>query len=93
MVIFAGVFAVMSFFIFDHALIISTAIVGSYGFVRGISLYAGRYPNEFTLVELIQKGLISQIDPIFYAYLAGILVMAIIGMIVQYKMKKGKIDE
>lgn len=78
----------MSFFIFDHALIISTTIVGSYAFVRGISLYAGRYPNEFTLVELIQKGLIKSIDPMFYAYLAGILVSIVIGMVVQYKHRK-----
>ena len=47
------VFAGLSFVIFDHILIISTTLIGSYAFVRGISLYAGGYPNEFTLAELL----------------------------------------
>ena len=50
---FAAVFAALSFFIFAHVLIISTSLIGSYAFVRGISLYAGHYPNEFTLASLI----------------------------------------
>ena len=52
---------ILSLFVFDHALIISTAIVGSYGFVRGISLYAGGYPNEFTIVQMLENGFDDQI--------------------------------
>lgn len=93
MAIFALGFAFLSLILFDHALIISTSIVGSYAFVRGISFYAGRYPNEFTLISLIQKGLISQIDPMFYAYLGGIIVSIILGLIVQYKYRaQGKTE-
>ena len=91
-VVFAGVCAVVSFFVYDHALIISTAIIGAYGFVRGISLFAGHYPNEFTIISLIEKGLFKNIDPIFYAYLAGMIVVAVIGLIVQYKMKSKEED-
>jgi uncharacterized membrane protein len=43
----------LSFVIFDHILIASTSMIGSYAFVRGISIYAGHYPNEFTLAEMI----------------------------------------
>ena len=35
----------------DHIMIYTTAMIGSYLFVRGISLYAGGYPNEFTMAE------------------------------------------
>ena len=42
---------VLSFIIADHVLIIMTSFAGSYMSIRGISLYAGGFPNEFTLVE------------------------------------------
>lgn len=81
-VAFALISASLSCCLFDHLLIITTAFVGAYAFVRGISMYAGGYPNEFTLVDLIKKHLISEVNPIFYAYLAGIFVAFILGMIV-----------
>lgn len=86
-VFIALICAGLSFCIFEHLVIIATSFVGAYGLVRGISVYAGGYPNEFTIVQLIQNGLIDQINPIFYIYLGGIVVAFIIGMIVQYKMK------
>ncbi len=47
MAVLAGV---LSLFLFNHAVIIATAIVGSYAFIRGISLYAGGYPDEMQLI-------------------------------------------
>ncbi len=47
------VFAALSFKIYDFILIGSTSMIGSYLFIRGISLYAGGYPNEFTLAEML----------------------------------------
>ena len=47
----AVVAAILSFFIYEHVLIIMTSFGGSYMLVRGVSLYAGGFPNEFTLVE------------------------------------------
>jgi uncharacterized membrane protein HdeD (DUF308 family) len=47
----AIVAGVLSIFLFNHALIIATSLVGSYAFVRGISMYAGGFPNEMELVE------------------------------------------
>ena len=41
--------AVLTFFVFDHVLIIMTSFAGAYSFWRGISLFAGGFPNEFTL--------------------------------------------
>jgi len=93
LVAFALIFAGLSFVLYDHALIISTALVGSYAFVRGISFYAGRYPNEFTIINMIESGLITHIDPVFYGYLAGILVFCVVGIAVQYKMRSKEHDK
>lgn len=79
---FTIIFAVLSFFIIDHILIISTSLIGSYGFIRGISLYAGHYPNEFTLAELLKTGLYTEIDPLFYAYLGALIVFFIFSCII-----------
>lgn len=46
---FAIVSGVLSYFFIDYIVIASTSLIGAYGLVRGISLYAGRYPNEFTI--------------------------------------------
>jgi hypothetical protein len=47
----AVVAGVLSFFFYEHVLINMTAFGGSYMLIRGISLYAGGFPNEFTLAE------------------------------------------
>lgn len=86
-------FAGLSFVIFDHILIISTSLIGSYAFVRGISFYAGKYPNEFTLAELIQSGLYNEIDPVFYAYFAAIIIMFVLSALVQLKIRQKDKEE
>ncbi len=42
--------AILSFKIFDHIVIYSTAIFGSYSFVRGASLFIGKFPNEIQVI-------------------------------------------
>lgn len=81
-----GVIAgILSIFLFNHAIVIATSIVGSYAFIRGISLYAGGYPNELELVDMIKYNGWESIDPRFYGYLAGFVVCSIICIIIQYK--------
>jgi hypothetical protein len=40
---------ISSVFVYKHVIILSTGICGAYGFVRGISLFAGHFPNEITV--------------------------------------------
>jgi len=54
MVILGGCLALC---FFEHVLVISTAIIGSYLTMRGIGVAAGGYPNEFTIVEDIKNGM------------------------------------
>lgn len=77
-----GVIAgILSIFLFNHAIVIATSIAGSYCFIRGISMYAGGYPNEMELIQMLKYNGLSSIDPRFYGYLAGFIVGAIICII------------
>ena len=60
-------------------IILLTAFIGSYAFVRGISLYAGGFPSETELHDELEAGLITwkTMPKTYYAYLGGILVVFI----------------
>lgn len=57
-----------------------TSFLGAYGVVRGISLYAGGFPNEATIADEIKSGVITAdtFPKSFYGYGAGIIVLTII---------------
>lgn len=73
---------------FDHVIILTSAMAGSYVFVAGIGIVAGRFQNPFTVYQSVEDG--GKIDPVFYAYMVGILILFILGAIVQYKQKKNE---
>ena len=81
-------FAIIGFFAFNQVVMIGTAFIGSYVTARGISLYAGGFPNEYVLINQIKSGAVNNIQPVFYAYLAGIVVMSVLAYIVQLKFFK-----
>ena len=81
----AAVAAGLVFVAYNHAIILSTSLIGSYLFVRGISLYAGGFPNEYTLMKELENGVIPVVPMSFYFYLGGIVVSTIICAVVQYK--------
>ena len=62
-----------------------TSFVGAYGFWRGISLFAGGFPNEFTIADEIKAGAYDVFTPWFYAYMVAIVLTSIGGAVVQYK--------
>jgi Domain of unknown function (DUF4203) len=78
-------YGVLIFFWADHILIHATAMIGSFLAMFGIGLVAGHYQNPFTIVELIKFDQIENIDPLFYAYLGGNLVLYIMGCVFQYR--------
>ena len=85
---FALVFGVLALFFFDHILIHATALLGSFMVINGIGQVAGRYQNPFTLADEINSGVIDSIDPVFYAYMAGNLVLYVLGMLFQYRQRR-----
>lgn len=80
--------AILGFVLLDQTVILATAFIGSYMTMRGIGIMAGGFPNEYVLINMIESGAIDNIDPVFYAYLAGIVVLTILASIVQFKMYK-----
>jgi hypothetical protein len=79
---------ILSFFAYNHVIIIGTSFTGSYLFIRGFSLYIGGFPNEFEIAKALSNGSVDSIDPWFYLYLAVIIILTILCAIVQYKQFK-----
>lgn len=73
----AVVCAILAFFTERKVIMLVTALSGSYMLIRGISLYAGGFPNEVELHEEFSTGVVtwSTFDKAFYGYLAGIVVL------------------
>lgn len=86
--VFGLVLGILSFVWFDYIVIICTSILGGYLFIRGISLFAGGYPNEFTVYERIRDGDMSAVPGTFYAYLAGIVILIAMGLYAQIRIKR-----
>lgn len=77
------------------AVILLTAFIGAYAFVRGISLYAGGFPSETELHDELEAGVITweTMPKTYYAYLGGILLLFIISTVYQVKNNKDKEDD
>lgn len=70
---------------FDEIVVFGTALIGSYVFVRGISVFAGHYPNEIMMFSQLKNDIKPDFDGYFYLYLAIIVVVFILGTIVQWR--------
>jgi len=51
--ILAGILGIASFMIKDYLAILITSLLGSYLLVRSISIFAGGFPNEFILGDML----------------------------------------
>jgi MFS family permease len=82
----AFICGVLALIFFDHCVILGSAMFGSFFVIAGIGIVAGGYANPFTIGKTIQDG--ETIEPTFYAYLVGNVILFIIGAAVQYHMRK-----
>ena len=64
----------------EPAIMVSTAFIGAYSFVRGISLFAGNYPNEYDIITGVDTGS-YEMPWQFWVYLSAIIVLSILGSI------------
>ena len=62
-----------------------TSFIGAYSLIRGISVFAGSYPNEAELFSQISAG-VFELQPAFYGYMAGFIACTILGIFVQHKL-------
>ena len=85
---------ILAWFFADTLVMLATSLVGSYMFVRGISFYAGGFPNEFDIKHYIQAGIDrGEFPPAFYGYLGGIAGMFILTLIFQCCRHKARKEE
>lgn len=56
--------ALIALCLVKHILIIGTSITGAYLVIRGISLYAGHFPNESVIIDLAKKSEWGQFDEV-----------------------------
>jgi len=71
------------------AIIISTSFIGAMAVVWGIGYFAGNYPNGADLKNQtsggIDKDTLVSIPDAWWAYLAGIVVLFVLGMLIQFR--------
>jgi len=90
----AVILALLTYFLQETVVIFMTSLLGSYGIVRGVSLYAGGFPSELSLHNEIKNKTVdwNSFPKIFYAYLGGIVLLFVISAYFQFKVSKKKQD-
>jgi hypothetical protein len=87
---------IVALLVFEHVIIIATALGGAYLAIRGLSLFAPpkyAYPNEIAIAKEIQYNGLSNVPVIFYAYFSVIVVLAAVGAFIQYRHKRSRDEE
>ena len=85
-----GVCIALSILLFNIVTIFATALIGAYAVIRGISIFAGGFPNETTIADLVKNEETEQLKNlltwIVYLYLGGWAILFVIGLVVQIKI-------
>ena len=92
-IVFVLLFAFLTWRYFEKILIFGTAFIGAYSLVRGISLFAGHFPNEVEIFQQLSAGIKPTLDAFFYIYLASILVVFIAGVVVQKRFTARDVED
>jgi len=91
-----GVMIAIAFFFKKFIVIFATSFIGAYCFIRGISLFAGGFPDEITVMDLRGEGETEQLKELLtwrvYVYLAAIVVATVLAIIAQYRLNRDKND-
>ena len=84
-------------FLKDTIVIFATSFIGYYCFIRGISLFAGSFPDEFTVIDLVNNEEFEQLKLILtwqvYVYLGAIALTTILSIVIQCIFNKKKDDD
>ena len=72
---------------YDIIVIVSTALVGAYSFIRGCSLFIGGLPSEYAMYTKFTEGDL-QFRTEMYVYLAAFVVVFGVGVVYQRKQKE-----
>ena len=96
-VVSIGAMIAVSFFFKKFIIIFATSFIGSYCFIRGISLFAGGFPDEITVMDLRAEDETEQLKELLtwrvYVYLAAIVIATGLSIFLQYKINRKKDDD
>ena len=96
-VISIGVMIAVAFFFNKFIIIFATSFIGACCFIRGISLFAGGFPDEIKIMDLRGKGETEQLSDLLtwkvYVYLAAMVITTVLAVIAQYKFFKDKDED
>ncbi len=86
--------AILTYYIYKHMLVLASAIIGGFCLMRGFSIFAGGYPNEFLIYSEIKYGTVSSLPSSFYMYMGLMAFFSLCGILFQErnilcKKKKG----
>lgn len=81
---------VISCFVYVQAAIISTAFVGAYMMIRGVSVFLGHFPNELTLIDQIKEGVLPKTEWQLWVYLIFIVIIFVVGGYLQWRCRPEK---
>jgi hypothetical protein len=68
-------------------------MIGAYSFVRGVSLFAGHFPNEAVMIGQLANGIPQDIPYQFYIYMSAIVLGTVLGAVFQFRQKKKAEEE
>ena len=95
-VVLGGVFGALALRFMRPTMIAATAAIGAYACIRGVSLFAGGFPDELGLVTQLESG--ARLSVAVYGYLGGMGALALVGAAVQVRftaprVRAGEKDE
>ena len=76
---------IISYFTADYFAIYGTSLLGSYIFIRGLSLFFGGFPNEYLIYNSLKNNLELNLPFQFYLYLLLIVILFMQGVARQNK--------
>ena len=83
---------ILAYFLRDYIIIFATSFIGAYAFIRGLSLFLGYFPSEYTVMDLKKRGEDDQLHDLItwrvYVYLAFIIISFGLSVYIQLKINK-----
>lgn len=83
-IVAGGGSAYLNLKMFPKTYVYSTSLIGSYLIIRGINAFVGEYTNEFLILYDIEEDRYDYVSYGSYLNMAAVLVLALIGVVVQY---------
>jgi len=87
-IVFGALVGLLAMKMEELVLIWVTSFSGSFIFWRGIGMVAPGWPSNSELARLMKEKRIQEVDPRFYGYLFGIVLLTIVGLVIQIKQKR-----